>query len=83
MEQFIYATYTIVLPIIVTAFMGYVIWLLKNQKKDRDANSEGTKMLLMIKLIEYHDKYKYSKVYVATIKACEFLKEELHIKKER
>ena len=24
---------------------------------------------------------KYSKVYVATIKACEFLKEELHIKK--
>lgn len=57
MEQFIYSTYTIVLPIIVTAFMGYVVWLLKQQKKDRDANSEGTKMLLMIKLIEYHDKY--------------------------
>lgn len=26
---------------------------------------------------------KYSKVYVATIKACEFLKEELHIKNSR
>nr|DAQ31978.1 MAG TPA: hypothetical protein [Caudoviricetes sp.] len=25
LEQFIYSTYTIVLPIIVTAFMGYVI----------------------------------------------------------
>ena len=37
--------------------MGYIVWLLKEQKKDRDANTEGTKMLLMIKLIEYHDKY--------------------------
>lgn len=57
MERFIYSTYTIVLPIIVTALMGYVVWLLKNQKKDRDANSKGTMLLLRVQLIEYHDKY--------------------------
>ena len=57
LEQFIYSTYTIVLPIIVTALMGYVVWLLKNQKKDRDANSKGTMLLLRVQLIEYHDKY--------------------------
>jgi hypothetical protein len=37
--------------------MGYVVWLLKNQKKDRDANSKGTMLLLRVQLIEYHDKY--------------------------
>ena len=57
MEQFIYSTYTILLPIIITALMGYVVWLLKNQKKDRDANSKGTMLLLRVQLIEYHDKY--------------------------
>jgi hypothetical protein len=50
-------TYRVALPIILTAFMGYIVWLLKEQKKDRDANAEGTKMLLMIKMFEYHDKY--------------------------
>ena len=57
MELFIYSTYTIVLPIIDTALLGYVVWLLKNQKKDRDANSKGTMLLLRVELIEYHDKY--------------------------
>ena len=51
MEQFIYSTYTIVLPIIVTTIMGYVVWLLKNQKKDRDANSKGTMLLLAVLVI--------------------------------
>lgn len=50
-------TYRIALPIILTSLMGYIVWLLKEQKEDRDANAKGTKMLLMIKLIEYHDKY--------------------------
>lgn len=50
-------TYTIALPIILTAFMGYIVWLLQNQKKDRDANSKGTMLLLHVQLIEYHDKY--------------------------
>ncbi len=50
-------TYTIALPIILTALMGYIVWLLQNQKKDRDANSKGTMLLLRVQLIEYHDKY--------------------------
>ncbi|MCI5868295.1 MAG: hypothetical protein MR224_02105 [Dorea sp.] len=36
---------------------GYIVWLLKRQKKDRDANSKGTMLLLRVQLIEYHDKY--------------------------
>lgn len=57
MEQFLMQTYTIALPVILTALMGYIVWLLKNQKKDRDANSKGTMLLLRVQLIEYHDKY--------------------------
>lgn len=57
MEHFFYQTYITALPIVLTAFMGYVVWLLKNQKKDRDANSKGTMLLLRVQLIEYHDKY--------------------------
>lgn len=57
MEEVLYQTYKIALPIILTAFMGYIIWLLKNQKKDRDANSRGTMLLLRVQIIEYHDKY--------------------------
>ena len=50
-------TYFAVLPVVVTAFMGYVVWLLKQHKKGRDANSKGTMLLLRVQLIEYHDKY--------------------------
>ena len=57
MEQFLMQTYTIALPVILTTLMGYVVWLLKNQKKDRDANSRGTMLLLRVQLIEYHNKY--------------------------
>ena len=56
-KEILMQTYTIALPIVLTAFMGYVTWLLKNQKKDRDANSKGTMLLLRVQLIEYHDKY--------------------------
>lgn len=55
--EIIKETYTIALPIVLTALMGYVVWLLKNQKKDRDANSKGTMLLLRVQLIEYHDRY--------------------------
>ena len=57
LEELFYQTYTIALPIILTALMGYIVWLLKNQKKDRDANSKGTMLLLRVQLIEYHTKY--------------------------
>lgn len=53
MKEFLTQTYTIALPII----LGYIVWLLKNQKKDRDANSKGTMLLLRVQLIEYHDRY--------------------------
>jgi hypothetical protein len=57
LTEFLTNTYTIALPIILTAIMGYIVWLLKNQKSDRDANSRGTMLLLRVQLIEYHDKY--------------------------
>ncbi len=57
MSSFLMQTYLIALPIILTSILGYVVWLLKEQKKDRDANSKGTMLLLRVQLIEYHDKY--------------------------
>ena len=53
MNEFLTQTYTIALPIL----LGYIVWLLKNQKRDRDANSKGAMLLLRVQLIEYHDKY--------------------------
>lgn len=57
MENLLLETYSIALPIVLTALMGYIVWLLKKQKKDRDANSKDTMLLLRVQLIEYHDKY--------------------------
>lgn len=53
MQEFLLKTYDVALPIL----LGYIVWLLKKQNKKRDANSQGTMILLQIKLIEYHDKY--------------------------
>lgn len=53
MGEIFIQTYTIALPVV----LGYIVWLLKNQKKDRDANSKGTMLLLRVQLIEYHDRY--------------------------
>lgn len=52
-REVIFETYIIVLPVL----LSYIVWLLKQSKTERNANAEGTKALLMIKLIEYHDKY--------------------------
>lgn len=57
MNDLLLQSYYIALPIILTALMGYIVWLLKKQKRDRDANSKGTMLLLRVQLIEYHDKY--------------------------
>ena len=54
MKDFLLQTYAVALPIILTSFSGYTVWLLKRQKKDRDANSRGTMLMLRAKLIEYH-----------------------------
>ena len=53
MYEFLLTTYTITLPIL----LGYIVWFLKRQKRDRDANSKGTMLLLRVQLIEYHDRY--------------------------
>ena len=57
MSDFFLQTYMIALPIVLSSFLGYVVWVLQSQKKDRDANSRGTMLLLRVQLIEYHDKY--------------------------
>lgn len=53
MREFLMQTYTIVLPI----FMGYVVWVLQQQTRVRDANSRGMMLLLREKLIEFHEEY--------------------------
>ena len=53
MKEILLETYTIVLPIL----LGYIVWLLKKQKRDRDANSKGTMLLLRVQLIEYHEEW--------------------------
>lgn len=53
MREIIIQTYAVILPIL----LSYIVWLLKRQKKDRDANSLGTMLLLKVQLIEYHDKW--------------------------
>ena len=57
MKEILIQTYAIALPILLTTFLGYIVWLLKRQKRDRDANSKGTMLLLRVQLIEYHDHY--------------------------
>ena len=53
MKELMLTTYTLALP----PMLGYIVWLLKRQKKDRDANGRGTMLLLRVQLIEYHDRY--------------------------
>lgn len=53
LENLLIQTYVITLPVL----LGYIVWMLKQQKWDRDANSQGTMLLLKVQLIEYHDKY--------------------------
>ncbi len=53
MTEFLKNAFLIALP----TLLGYIIWLLKRQKRDRKANSKGTMLLLRVQLIEYHDKY--------------------------
>lgn len=53
MNEILRQSYFIALPIL----LSYIVWLLQRQKKDRDANSKGTMLLLRVQLIEYHEKY--------------------------
>ena len=71
MKEFLTQTYTIALPILLGYIVWLLQEQKKKQLKDakerdariaeeqekRDANSEGTMLLLRVQLIEYHDKY--------------------------
>ena len=46
-----------IFSIVMSGIMGYIVWILQTQKKDRDANSKGTMLLLRVQLIEYHEKW--------------------------
>lgn len=53
MKDIVLGLYAAILPIV----LGYVVKLLKDNKKERNANSRGTMLLLRVQPIEYHDKY--------------------------
>ena len=59
MKSILIQTYLVALPIV----LGYIVWLLKQQKKSRDANSKGTMLLLRVQLIEYHQSTPESEKY--------------------
>lgn len=51
--EIVYSIISASIPIV----LGYIVWLLKQQNKNRSANSKGTMLLLRVQLIDYHDKY--------------------------
>lgn len=59
MAEFLRETYFVVLPIIVTAFMGWVGTTLTKQQKERSANSRGTMLILKYMLERYHAEYMH------------------------
>lgn len=40
MERFIYQTYLIALPVVLTALLGYIVWMLKEQKKQKKIDTK-------------------------------------------
>ena len=67
--QILLDTYYTLLPIVATSLMGYVVWYLQTQKKQttarveeenkrREANSNGTKVMLLYMLERLHTEYK-------------------------
>jgi hypothetical protein len=46
-REIILSIYSVLLPLLI----GYIIKLLKDQKKERDANARGTMLLLRVQLI--------------------------------
>ena len=68
MKEFLYQTYMAALPIVLTALMGYITFVLEEQKaeqkkeheeqkQERDSLIASNVILLRLRLIEYHDKY--------------------------
>ncbi len=53
MKDILFETYIITLPFLLT----YIIWVLKNQKKERSSNSRGLMLLLRVELMEMYNTY--------------------------
>lgn len=53
MNEIIKEIIVVALPII----LGYIVWLLKEEKKNGKANNKGMMLLLRVKLIEYHKEW--------------------------
>ena len=53
MNEIIKEIIIVALPII----LGYIVWLLKEEKKNGKANNKGMMLLLRVKLIEYHKEW--------------------------
>ena len=49
--------FLIICEITLPSLLGYIVWLLQSQKKDRGASDKGIMLLLRVQLIEYHNKY--------------------------
>ena len=60
-------TYNLVLPVA----LGYIVWLLKEQKKTKDANSRGTMVILKRFLRDDHEAYT-QRGYVTEIERSEW-----------
>lgn len=68
MLKYIFDVIMVALPII----LGYVVWLLKEIRKDKNANNKGTMLLLRVQLIEYHKKWE-TRGYVTKYGLANFL----------
>ena len=53
MKEILMEMITIALPVI----LGYIVWLLKEQRAERNANNKGMMLLLRVKMIEYHKEW--------------------------
>lgn len=71
MGDFLRETYFVVLPIVVTSFMGWIGVMLTKQQKERSANSRGTMLILRYMLRRYHVEYMH-KGYVTQGQYREF-----------
>lgn len=71
MAEFLKETYFVALPIVLTAFMGWIGATLNKQQKERSANSRGTMLILRYMLRRYHAEYKH-KGYVTQAQYNEF-----------
>ncbi len=53
MEDFLMTTYKIALPVI----LGYIVWLLQEERKDRKATTQGMKEVLGYMIDRWHEEF--------------------------